>query len=78
MHSNIKKPCIHNFLLIFEFEEEEERDKDDCETSYLEFYQHDKVTDPLFQNLYTLLTRNLRAMPSGIVPWKFSHCEPVE
>ena len=28
MQSNIKKPCIHNFLLIFEFEEEE-RDKDD-------------------------------------------------
>lgn len=49
MHSNVKKPCIHNFLLIFEFEEGEERWQ--CETPY-QFYQRDKVTVPLFQNLY--------------------------
>lgn len=69
---------MYSQLLIFEFEEEKERQRWQCETSYLEFYQHDKVTAPLFQNLYTLLTRNLRAIPSGIVPWKFLHCEPVE
>lgn len=50
MHSNVKKPCIHNFSSEFWIRRREEREVTVWNT--YQFYQHDKVIVPLFQNLY--------------------------